>query len=49
VGRLIEALAHEVYRQLSNRHSLNTAFLPVDLVKLLKAFADMEPSGGGES
>jgi hypothetical protein len=44
VGRLVEALAHEVYRQLSNRHSLNTAFLPTDIVKLLRAFVEMSPT-----
>ena len=43
VGRLVEALAHEVYRQLSNRHSLNTAFLPADIVKLLRAFVEISP------
>ena len=46
VGRLVDALAHEAYRQLSNRHSLNAPFLPADLVKLLKAFAEIHPTQG---
>ena len=46
MGRLVDALAHEAYRQLSNRHSLNAPFLPADLVKLLKAFAEIHPTQG---
>ena len=46
VARLAEAVAHEVTRQINNRHSLNTAFLPADLVKLLQAFAELHPLQG---
>ena len=46
VARLAEAVAHEVTRQINNRHSLNTAFLPADLVKLLQAYAELHPLQG---
>ncbi|KAG1655977.1 hypothetical protein FOA52_008678 [Chlamydomonas sp. UWO 241] len=49
VGRLVDAVAHEAYRQLSNRHSLSAAFLPADIVALLKAFVRLPRTLGHPS
>ncbi|KIZ00201.1 hypothetical protein MNEG_7760 [Monoraphidium neglectum] len=38
-AKLLDAVAHEVYRQLSNRHSGSAGFRPSDLVKLVNAYA----------
>lgn len=49
MAQLLGALAHEAYRQVSNRHSLNSSFMPEDLVKLVTAYADLqfkEPPAG---
>ncbi len=45
VGRLVDAVAHEVYRQISNRYSMTAPFRPPDIVKLLSAYTQLvDPS-----
>ncbi|GLI66650.1 hypothetical protein VaNZ11_010572 [Volvox africanus] len=44
-AQLAEAVAHEVFRQLSNRSSINTPFEPSDLIKVVRAFADLGMDG----
>ncbi|KAG2499264.1 hypothetical protein HYH03_002842 [Edaphochlamys debaryana] len=45
-AQLAEAVAHEVYRQVSNRYSLQAPFAPTDLVKLVRAYARLELGDG---
>lgn len=42
VGQLVEAVAHEVYRQISNRYSLNAGFQPPELLRVLQAYAQLQ-------
>ncbi len=46
MAQLAEALAHEVYRHVSNRSSLQAAFAPADLVKVVQAYARMQIADG---
>eukprot|EP00775_Hariotina_reticulata_P003456 gene3456-3727_t len=46
-AELLDAVAHEVYRQLSNRHSHGTGSFSVDgVVKLLRSYADLDYKDG---
>ncbi|GLC53919.1 hypothetical protein PLESTB_000887000 [Pleodorina starrii] len=49
VAQLAEAVAHEVYRQLSNRSSLHAPFEAGELVKVVRAYADMRLAGADGS
>lgn len=47
MAQLAEALAHEVYRHVSNRSSMQATFAPADLVKVVQAYARMQLADGG--
>jgi len=48
-AELLDAVAHEVYRQLSNRHSHGTGSFTVDgVVKLLRSYADLDYKDGAD-
>lgn len=42
----VESVAHEVYRQISNRHSLSQPFTTPDLIKLLQAYGELKTRSG---
>lgn len=42
VGRLLDALAHHVYSQLSNKHSGNTTFTALCVVRLVQSYAELK-------
>ncbi len=46
VAQLVEAVAHEAYRQISNRHSANQPFTPKDLIQLLGAYQQLRVMDG---
>ncbi|GFR51990.1 hypothetical protein Agub_g14522, partial [Astrephomene gubernaculifera] len=45
-AQLAEAIAHEVYRQLSNRYSLQAPFTAGDIVKIVQSYAQMGLTDG---
>ncbi|GFR51982.1 hypothetical protein Agub_g14513, partial [Astrephomene gubernaculifera] len=45
-AQLAEAIAHEVYRQLSNRYSLQAPFAAGDIVKIVQSYAQMGLTDG---
>lgn len=47
VAQLIEAAAHEVYQQCSNRHSMNEPWVPSDLLTFVQAYAKLRVHDGG--
>jgi hypothetical protein len=45
-AELLDAAAHEVYRQLSNRHSTAGSFTVEGVVSLLQAYCDLDYKDG---